>query len=292
MSLVITGAAGHLGRTTAERLLDRVDPERVVLVTRHPEELADLAERGATVRHGDFDDPASLVATFEGAERLLLISTDALGRRLAQHAAAIDAARAAGAELVAYTSMSNPVAENPAAVAGEHRATEEAVQASGLQWTFLRNALYSEYRIPEAQGALASGVFHHNQGDGRTAYVSREDCAAAAAAVLAGGDEHAGKAYDITGPELLGGTELAGLYAEVGEAPVASVAVDDAGLIAGMHAAGIPQEVATMLASFGTAIRNGYLNQLSTAVQDLTGRAPRTLRETLQEAMTTAARAA
>jgi NAD(P)H dehydrogenase (quinone) len=288
VSLIVTGAAGHLGRRTAELLLDHVDPARVVLVTRRPEALADLAARGAVVRHGDFDDPATLAGAFAGGERLLLISTDALGRRVTQHRAAIDAAAAAGVRHVAYTSLPNPVAENPAGVAAEHRATEEALRASGLQWTFLRNALYSEHRIAEARAALEHGALHHNQGDGRTAYVSREDCAAAAAAVLAGGDEHAGKAYDIAGPELLGGDDLAALYAEVGGAPVAAVAVDDAALVAGLTGAGLPEEVATLLASFGAAIRGGYLDQLGTTVEDLTGRAPRSVRDVLSGALAAA----
>lgn len=121
-------------------------------------------------------------------------------------------------------------------------------------WTFLRNGLYSEYRIPEAQGAGASGVLRHNLGDGRTAFVARDDCAAAAAAVLAGGDEHSGQAYDITGPELLGATDLAQLYAE-------------------------------LITSFGRAIRKGWLEALRTAVQDLTGRAPASLRSVLEPAL-------
>ncbi|MCW2994092.1 MAG: NAD(P)-dependent oxidoreductase, partial [Conexibacter sp.] len=208
---------------------------------------------------------------------------------IAQHANAIDAAAAAGVRFIAYTSIPNPdVAVNAAAVVPDHQGTEELLRASGLSWAFLRNALYSEYRVPEAQGALASGEFHHNQGDGASAYVSREDCAAVAAAVLAGGDEHAGKAYDITGPELLSAAALAELYASVGGTPVAAVALDDAGFIAGLGAAGLPPEVAQLLASFGEAIRIGALGALSDDVQTLTGHAPRSVRSVLEGALAAA----
>jgi NAD(P)H dehydrogenase (quinone) len=290
MSLVITGASGHLGRRTAELLLDTdgVDATDVVLITRSVDALADLAARGATVRHGDFDDPSTLGAAFAGARRVLVISTFDVGRRVAQHQAGIDAAKAAGAELIAYTSVPNPTDANAAAVVPDHKATEEALRASGVAWTALRNALYSEYRAPEAQAAIASGQFHHNQGDGVSAYVSRDDCAAAAAAVLAGGDEHANKAYDITGPELLGGAELARIYGEAGGTAVEAIAVDDDAFVAGLVGAGVPEAAAPMLASFGRAIREGQLDQLSGDVQALTGAAPRSVREVLAGALAAA----
>ena len=284
MSLVITGAGGQLGRRTAELLLDQVDPGSVVLVSRRPQELSDLTARGASARAGDFDDPTSLPEAFAGAERLLLISTDAVGRRVPQHRNAIEAARAAGVQAVAYTSLPNPAADNPAVVAQDHRETEALLAASGLQWTLLRNALYSEYRIPESQVALSSGTFAHNQGRGRTAYVSREDCAAAAAAWLAGGDEHAGRTYDITGPELLGADDLARAYAAAGGSPVTALDQPDDAFVAGLTAAGLPPAVAALLASFGAAIRDGHLDQRSTAVQDLTGRQPRTVAQVLSGA--------
>ena len=285
MSLVITGAGGHLGRRTAELLLDQVDPGSVVLVSRRPHELVDLTDRGATARAGDFDDPASLPQAFAGGERLLLISTDAVGRRVPQHRDAIEAARAAGVRAVAYTSLPNPAADNPAVVARDHRETEALLAASGLQWTLLRNALYSEYRIPEAQAARVSGTFPHNQGGGRTAYVSREDCAAAAAAWLAGGAEHAGRTYDITGPELLGADDLARAYAAAGGSAVTAQDQPDDAYVAGLQAAGLPPAVAALLASFGAAIRDGHLDQRSTAVQDLTGRPPRTVAQVLSGAL-------
>ncbi len=287
MSLVITGASGHLGRRTAELLLGTagVDAADVVLITRNAAALDDLAARGATVRQGDFGDPSTLPAAFAGARRVLIISTDAVGARIAHQQAAIDAAKAAGATLIAYTSIGNPTEGNPAGVVPDHRATEEALKASGVAYTMLRNALYSEYRLPEAQAAIASGQFHHNQGDGMTAYVSREDCAAAAAAVLAGGDEHANKAYDITGPELLGGADLARIYGEAGGTAVAAIAVDDDAFIAGLVAAGVPAAAAPLLASFGRAIREGQLAQLSGDVEALTGRAPRSVGDVLAEAL-------
>ena len=285
MSLVITGAGGRLGRRTAQLLLDRVEPSSVVLVSRHPEQLADLVARGATARRGDFDEPGSLSEAFAGGDRLLLISTDAVGRRVPQHANAIAAAQRAGVRAVGYTSLPDPGTANPAAVAPDHRETEALLTASGLQWTLLRNALYSEFRVDEAKAALASGTFFHNQGGGRSAYVSREDCAAVAAAWLAGGDEHAGQTYDVTGPELLGADDLARAYAAAGGSPVVAQDLDDEAFTAGLLSAGLPPAVAGLLASFGTAIRGGHLGQLSPTVQDLTGRPARTVAEVLASAL-------
>jgi NAD(P)H dehydrogenase (quinone) len=287
MSLLITGASGHLGRRTAELLLDTegVDAGDVVLVTRNPSKLDDLAARGATVRFGDFDDASSLPDAFAGATRVLIVSTDAVGARVAQQQRAIDAAKAAGAELIAYTSIPNPVQDNPAGVVPDHAATERALADSGVAYTYLRNALYAEYRVPEAQHAIATGHFEHDTGDGATAYVSREDCAAAAAAVLAGGAEHANKAYTITGPELLSADGLAKVYASVGGTAVEAVAVDDEAFGAGLVAAGLPEVAVPLLISFSVAVREGKLADLTDDVEALTGRAPRPLAEVLQEAL-------
>src|SRR5665213_2928966 len=102
MKLLITGASGKLGRLAAAEALARVDPHDLILTTRTPEQLTGFADRGVEVREVDFDRPETLATAFSGAERMLLISTDALGRREAQHRAAIDAAVAAGVKLLAY----------------------------------------------------------------------------------------------------------------------------------------------------------------------------------------------
>jgi len=282
MSIVITGAAGHLGRLAAGFVLERLPASEVILVTRRPEELDDFAARGAQVRHGDFDDPDALPAALAGAERMLLISTDAVGRRIVQHRNAVDAAVAAGVRHIAYTSVQKPTPENPAFVVGEHAATEAAVRESGLAWTMLRNGLYSELLVPSGAQAVASGRLVHNAGDGRTAQVSRVDCAAVAAAVLAGGG-HEDAVYDVTGPELLSRADIAALIAEVSGRPVEPVPVDDSEFIAGLLAAGVPDALAARFVTWGQAIRKGVLDPLTTVVEDLTGRPPRAVREVLIE---------
>jgi NAD(P)H dehydrogenase (quinone) len=285
MAIVITGASGQLGRLTTAAALERVAPSDLILVTRRPDALADLAARGATVRRGDFDDPASLPAAFAGGERMLLVSTDALGRRIEQHRAAIDAAVAAGIRSIAYTSTVNPSDSNPQAVAREHRATEELIRASGLGWTFLRNGIYADLQVHDAAAAIASGMLLTNAGDGRNAYVAREDCAAAAAAVLTTGD-HDGKEYDITGPEALGAEDLAALFAELGGRPVEVVQLDDDAWVAAMvEHAGMPEPIAQTYATFGIAMRRGYSAVVSTSLQDLTGRTPTTVRAVLEAAL-------
>jgi NAD(P)H dehydrogenase (quinone) len=274
MTIAITGAAGQLGRLTADALLETLTPSDVVLVTRSPDAIADLAERGAVVRHGDFDDPASLPGAFEGVERLLLVSASVIGSRLHQHRAAIDAAVAAGVRSVAYTGGANPSHSNPAAAMRDHRETEEALRASGLEWTFLRNGIYAESLLNGAGAAVASGRLITNAGEGRTAYVARADCAAAAAAVLTG-DGHEHKVYDITSPDALNAADVAALFSELSGRPVEPAYLSDDEWVAAMvEHAGMPEPLAQTIATFGIAARQGYLGAVSTTVQDLTGRAP------------------
>jgi NAD(P)H dehydrogenase (quinone) len=281
--VAITGASGQLGRLVAERVLAQCAPSDVILATRSPHALADFAARGAEIRRADFDDPGSLRAALVGAERVLLISATDLERRVAQHRAAIAAARAAGVRRVIYTSGSRPGPPNPAAVAPSHYATEQSLAASGLAWTVLRNSLYADYQVPEAMRAIEAGVLAHNRGAGRVAYVARDDCAAAAAAVLLQ-DGHDGAVYDITGPESYGAEALAALYGELGGKPLALRPIDDGTFVAGLVGSSTDGHLrygAELLASFGRAIREGYLDVRSDSVSRLTGRDPRTLRDIL-----------
>jgi NAD(P)H dehydrogenase (quinone) len=258
MRVIVTGASGQLGRLAAEHLLDRLSPEEIILVTRRPHALADLAERGVEVRPGDFDDPASLAEAFAGGDCMLLISTLAIGSRLEQHRSALEAAAAAGVTRVVYTSITNPAPDHPSGeVVEEHRMTEELLHRCGLAWTVLRNAPYAELQVPLGAIAVTYGKLVTNAGEGRIAPISRSDCAAAAAAVLTS-DGHEGQTYEITGPEALSQLDIARLLSEV---------------------SGHPVEVIQL----GVATREGFFDVVDPAFRALVGRPPRTLREILVE---------
>ncbi len=284
MTIAITGASGPLGRATADFVLQAVDPRQVVLTTRRPEALADLAARGADVRRADFTDARTLATAFAGVDRLLLISTDAVGARLDAHRAAISAAAGAGVRHVIYTSVPKPVPANPALVVADHAGTEQALRDSGLRWTMLRNNLYTHMQTPGIAQAAASGRLVTNGGAGATAYATRADCAAVAAAVLTQ-DGHEDQAYDVTGPEALSADDLVALAREIGGRDVELVSVDDAAFMAGLRSAGLPDEVAQLVTSFGAATRGGFLALVSSTVADLTGRTPTALADVVQAAL-------
>jgi NAD(P)H dehydrogenase (quinone) len=283
--LIVTGASGQLGRRAAELALQACGPANLVLVTRNPGALGAFAERGVDVRHGDFDQPASLVDAFAGGDRLLLISATDLERRIEQHRSAIGAAAAAGVGHVVYTSGLAPEPPNPAVVAASHYATEQALQDAAVSWTVLRHSLYAEYQVPEAAAAIASGRLVHNRGGGRVAYVSRDDCARVAAAVLAG-PGHEGCVYDVTGEESFDPSGLADLYGEVGGTRVEAVALDDESFVAGLVGEAREDDHlrygAELVASFGRSIREGYMAGCTELVATLTGHHPRRLRDVLQ----------
>jgi NAD(P)H dehydrogenase (quinone) len=282
MTIGISGAGGQLGRLTADLLLEQVEPDELVLVTRNPDLLGSYAERGVSVRRGDFDDADALREAYSGVDTLLLISGADIGRRVAQHSAAVDAAKEAGVRRVAYTGIVNPSEANAAAAAPEHRGTEEAILASGLEWTFLRNGIYCDLTVDSLQLSIAAGQHVFNSGDGAISYVTRADCAAAAAAALSG-IGHANKAYDITGPEALTGYDLARQASEVSGKEVQPVPVDDQTFVSILvEHAGLPEFIAEFLASFGRAAREGQLGLVSGDFEQLTGRPPQRFRELLE----------
>jgi NAD(P)H dehydrogenase (quinone) len=281
VSVIVTGAAGHLGRVVAEQLLERLAPEQLVLVTRRPEALRELRARGADVRYGDFDDPASLRDAFAGGRRMLLISTDAVGRRVRQHRAAIDAAATAGVGHVVFTSIVNPVAGNPiGANAREQGKTEVMLNRSGLAWTVLRFGSFAELQLPPAATAVKNRRLITNAGDGRIVPVSRRDCAEAAAITLTT-DGHTGETYEITGPQALSQSDLAELYADLSGQQVKVVQLSDTMLTWVLVGIGTPMPIAWGITAFGRAVRQGYFDAVDPAFERLTGRPPVALRDVL-----------
>ncbi|GAA0202217.1 SDR family oxidoreductase [Cytobacillus oceanisediminis] len=264
----ITGATGQLGSLAAELLLQKVAPADVVLLSRSPEK---IAAAGATTRAADFDSPEGLVEAFTGIDELLLVSTDVVGSRLEGQRAAVEAATKAGVRRVLYTSVPDPSEDNPALVTPDHLGTEQALRDSGLRWTFLRNNLYADMQSDVVAQAAASGTYVTNTGEAGAAYVTRADCAAAAVGALLSTDVD-DTALDVTGPTSVTAADIAALAAERRGEPVQVVQVDDAAYVAGLEQAGLPTFVAELLASFGTAIREGRLAEVTSAVEDLTGR--------------------
>lgn len=278
-TLLVTGASGHLGRRAVELLLE-AKAGHIIAGTRDPSKIADLAVKGAELRKVDFDDPA-LADAFKGVDRLLLISTDALdtpGKRLKQHKAAVEAAKKAGVKHVVYTSMPKPEPGSPIPFAPDHYGTEQALAESGLGWTVLRNAWYQENLFLSLPSVFASGKWFSAAGDGKVAHVSREDAAYAAAAALAALPNGSSR-YDITGGEALTTQDIAKLASEATGKPIEVVNVNDDQLREGMIAAGMPDFLAPVYASFDTNTRLGKAALASDAVQKLTGRQPRSLKQ-------------
>ncbi len=208
--ILISGASGQLGELVVRALLARgVPASDLILVSRSPEKLDEFKKLGAATRFGDFTKPESLPAAYAGGTKLLLISIglDA-GPRPEAHKRAVDAAVAAGVKHIAYTSVVSISKGDQTGLAADHVATEDIIKQSGASWTMLRNSVYANTLLPQAAKMVANGNATVPAFAFRIGYVTREDCAAAAAAVLAT-KGHENKVYDITGPELIGPREVA-----------------------------------------------------------------------------------
>jgi NAD(P)H dehydrogenase (quinone) len=281
MSIVVTGATGHLGRLTVESLLERgVDPASITATGRREERLTGLAERGVRTLRAEYDDAAALDAAFAGAEKVLLVSgTDA--DRVAQHRRAVDAAVRNGVPHLVYTSA--PKATTTAMkLADAHRATEEHIAASGIAATILRNAWYLE----NYTGRLATYLEHGMvgaAGDGRVSVALRREYAAAAAAVLAG-TGHEGKVYELGGDAVTLAELAAAISATTGrQVAYANVPLDTLrGILA---AAGLPEPLADVFADVDRAIADGELQVPTTDLTTLLGHAPTPLEPALKEAL-------
>lgn len=272
--LLVTGASGKLGRIAVEELLAR-GATKVIAGTRDPSKLADLAERGVEVRKVDFDDAASLAAAFAGVERLLLVSTDGIGTRVAQQTAAIQAAKAAGVKHIVYTSAPAARPDANAGLNPEHFWTEVALASSGVGFTILRDHMYAENNLADAAHVIASGQLFGLIGDRGTSYVSRADAARTAAGALLSAEGNS--IEDVTGPAAVTNVERAALYTKLTGKPVSVVALEPAALKGGLIAAGIPEGFAEALLAFQRDAVTGHHGVVTNVVERYSGRKPETL---------------
>ena len=282
-SLLVTGASGHLGQRVLHHLLNTlgVPASRVLATSRRPESLSDWAAKGVTVRASNFDDPASLEAAFQGASRVLLISTDTIGRRVAQHEAAIGAAVKAGVDHVIYTSMPSPQ-KSLVLFAPDHAGTEAALAASALPgWTVLRNNWYFENLFMAMPSTLASGKWFTAAGNGRLADIARDDLAHAAAAALASTDRRKAT-YTLGGDTARTVPETAALVSQAVGKPIEVIPVSVEDLTQGMIAHGVPEPMARLVASFDANTAAGQLGDVTGDFKKLTGIDPQPFEAWLQ----------
>jgi len=282
MSIVVTGATGHLGRLAVEALLERGVPAADVVATgRRTEALADLAELGVVVRTADYDDAASLEAAFAGADRLLLVSGSEVGQRVRQHGNAVAAARAAGVGFIAYTSIAH-ADTSTLLLAEEHRATEQLLAEAGVPHALLRNSWYTENYTAQLPVYLERGITGA-AGDGAVSAATRADYAAAAAAVVAT-DGHAGAVYELGGAPFTM-TELAQVVSAATGRTVTYTDLPVEQYQQVLVGAGLPEPVAAVLADGDRGVAAGELLVEGDDLARLLGRAPTSLAEAVAAAV-------
>jgi NAD(P)H dehydrogenase (quinone) len=267
---VITGATGQLGRLVIDVLLRRVPAERIVAAVRNVEKASAIAAMGVQVRQADYDQPASLDAALQGADRLLLISSSEIGQRTRQHQAVIDAARRSGIQLLAYTSVLH-ADTSVLALAQEHRETEAAIVDSGLPFALLRNGWYTENYTAGVGSALALGAVYGCAGEGRISSAARADYAEAAATVLTG-DDPAGQILELAGDTAYTlGDFAAAISRQIGKT-INYVNLPEADYRNALLGAGLPEPLAGLLADSDTGASNGALFDDGRQLSSLLGR--------------------
>ncbi|MFE1192494.1 SDR family oxidoreductase [Streptomyces olivaceoviridis] len=269
MSIVVTGATGHLGRHVVEQLLEKVPAERITAVVRDEAKAAGLAARGVKLAVADYNVPETFDGLFAPGDKVLLISGNEFDKgRVGQHTVVIEAAKAAGVALLAYTSAPGTLT---AALADDHRATEQVLLASGLPYSLLRNGWYHENYTENLAPVLEHGAVVAAAGDGRVSSAARADYAAAAVAVLTG-EGHENTTYELGGDEAWSFAEYAAeLSRQTGREIVYNPVPVEAltGILTG---AGVPAPVAGILAGVDASIEKGELVVSSGDLSRLTGR--------------------
>ncbi|MBM7410855.1 uncharacterized protein YbjT (DUF2867 family) [Clavibacter michiganensis] len=270
----VTGVTGAIGGAAARRLAEAGVPQR--LLARSPDRAPLLP--GATVHAVAYGDQVASTAALTGVSTLLMVSAAEDEHRLAQHIAFVDAAAEAGVRHVVYTSFAGASPDATFTLARDHHATEERIRASGMAWTFLRDAFYIDF-VSQLVGE--DGVIRGPAGEGRVAAVTRADVAEVAATILRDPGTHAGATYELTGPEALTMAEIA---AAVATAEGRAVTYRDETLEearASRAVWGAPEWQLDAWISTYTAMAAGEMGHVSGDVERILGRRPTSLAEFL-----------
>ncbi len=281
--IVITGASGQLGRMVLQELLKSVPANALVAAVRRPDSVSDLAHLGIQIRPMDYDQPDTLDAAFDGAEKVLLISSSAVGRRLPQHANVINACQRADVQLLAYTSLLH-ADSSPLPLAAEHRQTEILLQDSGLPHLILRHGWYTENHLESVPAALQHGVLVGCAGQGRIASATRADYAAADAALVLA-DHPVNNVYELAGD---GAYTLSDFAAELSHQSQQSIPyrnLPQADYSQVLQEAGCPEALAVTLAESDTGASAGGLFDDSQTLSRWIGRPTTPLRDAIATAL-------
>lgn len=281
--ILLTAATGKLGAHVVDALLQKLPPSQLAVAVRDVEKAKSIAARGVQVRYADYGKPETLSKAFAGVKKLLLISSNEIGQRAPQHQSVIAAAVAAGVSHLAYTSVLRADVST-LGLAGEHVATEQALRASGLKFTLLRNGWYFENYTENLASALQHGVIMGAAKDGKIAAASRRDFAEAAAAVLLG-DGHEGKVYELAGDAPFTMTEFAAVVAELSGKPVRYQDLPFEAYRDALTGFGLPAPLAQLLADSDVGISNGQLDDSTGDLRRLIGRPTTSLRTAIAAAL-------
>jgi len=280
--LVITGATGALNGATVDHLLDRVPASEIAVAVRDVARARRFAERGIEVRHGDYADPSSLPAAFDGADQLLLVSSSDPGAdAVGLHRTAIDAAVAAGVGRILYTSHQGAAPDSPFSPARDHAATEDLLARSGTPWTSLRNGFYA-HSLSWLAGPWRETGAVTVPADGPVSWTAREDAAEAAAVVLASDGGYEGP-VTLTASAAPTFSEVAAVASELTGRRVERVVVDPDTWLAGQVGAGRPEFVARFTLGMYQAAAGGFFAGVDPLLATLLGREPRSVRDLLAE---------
>ncbi|TQS46222.1 SDR family oxidoreductase [Cryptosporangium phraense] len=282
--IVVTGATGQLGRLVVRNLLDLVAADQIAVLVRDPARATHPAEHGIEVRVADHDVPASLADAFQAGDRVLLISGNQFGARRAQHDAVIDAAKAADVTLLAYTSiLGGP--DTRFVVADDHHATERAIEGSGLPFSFLRNGWYTENYTAQLPTVLEHGAVVGTAAPGsRLATATRNDYAAAAAAVLAG-NGHENTVYELSGDEAWSLHEYATEVSRQSGQDITYRQIPAAEYRQMLAGSGLPEAMIDVFLETEDAIERGELATVTGDLRRLIGRPSTSLAEVIRDQM-------
>ena len=277
--IIVTGATGQLGHAIVQSLLRRVSPLELGVSVRDPAKAAGLEALGVRVRRGDFDDPDSLRDAFEDATQVLIVSSNAAakgGNPLPQHRAAIDAARAVGAQRILYTSHMAASPTSAFAPARDHAATEQMLAASGVSWTALRHGFYAESGLMLMGDVAKTGVIEA-PADGKVAWTTHADLAEADATILTGADRYDGPTPPLTGSAALDLADLAVIAGQTLGRPVERKRLADEDLLSRMRARGAPAAAADIALGLYVAARTGEFADIDPLLEKLLGRPATTM---------------